>query len=212
MYTTPQSPNRAEQILAAVLSKYYSLGDPYGTEWIYWYIREVSTAIITANLPLTWTLLQRVFRLGSFAAKYGKSSGQRTGDATATGHGGRLRSAYGNLTSRNREDEDRRRRAGPAHDMDISPSSSQEQINGQPPFDIPLKIYQRNEVRITTEEVAVAVDAKNGRTSPQSKAAAGLNAIATFSVNDSPPGSINGDGKSANEAELGVVTKVYRGV
>jgi len=29
-------------ILAAILSKYYSLGTPYGGEWIYWYIREVS--------------------------------------------------------------------------------------------------------------------------------------------------------------------------
>ncbi|KAH6888166.1 hypothetical protein B0T10DRAFT_489692 [Thelonectria olida] len=187
----------AFSILAAILSKYYSLGDPYGDEWIYWYIREVSTAIITANLPLTWTLLQRVFRLGSFAAKYGKSSGQRTGEAT-----GHLRSTYGNLTSRNRED---RARAGPVHELDLSPSSSQEQINGQP--GIPLKIYQHNEVHITTEEVGH----KDGRVSPQHNGPNGLNGI-TFSVSNSPPGSINGDNKSATEQEMGVVTKVYRGV
>ncbi|KPM34772.1 hypothetical protein AK830_g11802 [Neonectria ditissima] len=147
----------AFSILAAALSKYYSLGDPYGTEWIYWYIREVSTAIITANLPFTWTLLQRMFRIGSFHAKYGKSSGQRTGDAPT-----RLRSAYGNLGSRTREE--RRTRLGTVHDPDdLSPSESQEQINAG--YSIPLKIYQKNEVHVTSEEVGSKdgrIDAKHG--------------------------------------------------
>ncbi|KAK7419755.1 hypothetical protein QQX98_003127 [Neonectria punicea] len=186
----------AFSILAAALSKYYSLGDPYGTEWIYWYIREVSTAIITANLPFTWTLLQRMFRIGSFHAKYGKSSGQRTGDAPT-----RLRSAYGNLGSRTREE--RRTRLGTVHDPDdLSPSESQEQINAG--YGIPLKIYQKNEVHITSEEVG----SKDGRTSPQGQN--GLNG-AVYSVNDSPTGSLHG-GKSNNDAELGVVTKVYHRV
>jgi hypothetical protein len=70
-----------------------------------------------------------------------------------------------------------------------------------------LKIYQHNEVHITTEEVGH----KDGRVSPQHNLPNGHNGI-TFSMNDSPPGSINGDNKSANEQEMGVVTKVYRGV
>ncbi|KAH7120295.1 hypothetical protein B0J13DRAFT_680598 [Dactylonectria estremocensis] len=181
----------AFSILAAALSKYYSLGQPYGSDWIYWYIREVSTAIITANLPLTWTLLQRVFKIGSFHAKYGRSSGARTGDGT-----GRLRSAYGNLSSRNAEKT--RPKKTTIHDPDLSPSESQEQINE--PYGIPLKIYQHNEVEITTEEVTP----KDGRISPQHMGG-------TFVINDSPTGSVNGD-KSVSEQEMGIVTKVYRGV
>ncbi|KAF2634481.1 hypothetical protein P280DRAFT_239584 [Massarina eburnea CBS 473.64] len=53
-------------ILAAVLNKYYSFHEPYRGGWIFWYVREASTAILVANLPFTWTLLRKVFRLGAF--------------------------------------------------------------------------------------------------------------------------------------------------
>ena len=175
------------------MSKIYSLGDPYGTEWSYWYIREVSTAVIAANLPLTWTLLQRVFRLGSFHAKYGKSSNQRTGEGTS-----RFRSAYGNLSSM-----DRRPKKTTFVEPGMSFSESQEEINGK---DIPLKIYQKNEVtvNITTEEAAP------DKRSPSPPGQAGLERI-NFGEANVHGGSDNGD-KSANEMELGVVTKVYHGV
>ncbi|KAI3581666.1 hypothetical protein IWW34DRAFT_617013 [Fusarium oxysporum f. sp. albedinis] len=177
-------------ILAATMSKIYSLGDPYGTEWSYWYIREVSTAVIAANLPLTWTLLQRVFRLGSFHAKYGKSSNQRTGEGTS-----RFRSAYGNLSSM-----DRRPKKTTFVEPGMSFSESQEEINGK---DIPLKIYQKNEVtvNITTEE------ASPDKRSPSPPGQAGLERINFGEVN-AHGGSENGD-KSANEMELGVVTKPH---
>lgn len=183
-------------ILAAALSKYYSLGAPYGSEWIYWYIREVSTAIITANLPLTWTLLQRVFRLGSFAARYGKSSGQRTGEATS-----RFRSNYGNLTSVTREE--RRTRLGTSHEPGLSISESQEQINSGD--SIPLKIYQKNEVIVTTDELETG-----RRVSSPTETQAGLDR-ATFGEEHGQASSTNGD-KPASEIELGVVTKAYHGV
>jgi hypothetical protein len=53
-------------ILAAVLNKYYSFKMPYEPTWIFWYIRESSTAILVANLPFTWTLLRKLFNLGAF--------------------------------------------------------------------------------------------------------------------------------------------------
>jgi hypothetical protein len=53
-------------ILAAVLNKYYSFAHPFGSQWTFWYIRESSTAMIVANLPFTWTLLRRMFKLESF--------------------------------------------------------------------------------------------------------------------------------------------------
>lgn len=183
-----------EQILAAALSKYYSLENPYGNEWIYWYIREVSTAIITANLPLTWTLLQHVFRLGSFHAKYGKSSGQRTGEAAT----GRFRSAYGNLTSCTRDENRARRTANDPND--ISPSESQEQITSD--HGIPMKIMQQHEVHITSEEVS----SDGGAVTPvQSPGSGGV----VTAGSRSPVGSVHGD---KSEGDLGVVTKVYHGV
>lgn len=53
-------------IVAAVLNKYYSFSEPYGSMWTFWYIREASTAMIVANLPYTWTLIRKVFKVGSF--------------------------------------------------------------------------------------------------------------------------------------------------
>ncbi|TWU73368.1 hypothetical protein ED733_001130 [Metarhizium rileyi] len=59
-------------ILSAVLNKYYSFKQPYGSQWTFWYIRESSTAIIVANLPLTWTLVRRIFSVGSFTGSTGR--------------------------------------------------------------------------------------------------------------------------------------------
>ncbi|KAF2839618.1 hypothetical protein M501DRAFT_991640 [Patellaria atrata CBS 101060] len=53
-------------ILSAVLNKYYSFTNPYGSLWTFWYVRESSTALLVANLPFTWTLLRRIFNLHAF--------------------------------------------------------------------------------------------------------------------------------------------------
>ncbi|EKJ77421.1 hypothetical protein NXS19_010659 [Fusarium pseudograminearum] len=179
-------------ILAATMSKIYSLGDPYGIDWSYWYIREVSTAVIAANLPLTWTLLQRIFRLGSFSARYGKSSNQRTGEGGTS----RFRSTYGNLSSM-----DRRPKRPTYVEPGMSLNDSQEEINGN---GIPLKIYQKNEVtiNITTEEVK---DKDDQRTSSPP---GGRPEFLREAVSHS---SLEGD-KTPNDMELGIVTKVYHGV
>ncbi|KAF5027091.1 hypothetical protein F66182_803 [Fusarium sp. NRRL 66182] len=182
-------------ILAATMSKVYSLGDPYGTEWSYWYIREVSTAIIAANLPLTWTLLQRMFKLGNFSARYGKSSGQRTGEATS-----RFRSTYGNLSSINRED---RRRRTTIVEPGMSFSESQEEINGK---DIPLKIYQKNEV-----DIVITTEPANPEDQRSSSPPGQRGVESMFGENNSHAGSTDGE-RAANEMELGVVTKVYHGL
>ncbi|KAH8673518.1 hypothetical protein BX600DRAFT_206826 [Xylariales sp. PMI_506] len=174
-------------ILSAILNKYYSFSETYGTDWIFWYIREAATAIITSCLPLCWTLMQRLFRVGSFN---GKSSGQRTGEATS-----RFRSAYGNLTSRAREEN---RRKDDLDGLDVSPSESQEQIN--PSYGIPLKIYQHNEVRVTSEEV----DTQNGlQISPEPSRQAAMAAQTGL------PEGMNSEKKSSEDAGLGVVTTIH---
>lgn len=144
-------------IAAAAASKYYSLATPFGINWIYWYIREVSTSVIVANLPLTWTFLQRVFKVGSFAARYGRSNQSRTGgptgvDGPATG---RLRSNYGNLASCTREDRKHSSRVGHGHDMvTLGESESQERINhSSSDDDIALKIFRHDEIEIKSESV-----------------------------------------------------------
>ncbi|KAK7177289.1 hypothetical protein PSPO01_16665 [Paraphaeosphaeria sporulosa] len=54
------------EIVAAVLNKYYSFTYPFGLEWTAWYLRESYTAFLCANLPLTYPLVQRIFRLRSW--------------------------------------------------------------------------------------------------------------------------------------------------
>ena len=63
--------------------------------------------------------------------------------------GSKFRSTYGNLTSRTRDTQDKKPKD--PHPIDISPSESQERINEE--FGIPLKIWQHQEVQVTSEEV-----------------------------------------------------------
>jgi hypothetical protein len=55
-------------IVAAALNKYYSFTNPFGTEWTIWYIRESYTALLCANLPLIYPLIQRVFKLRNWSS------------------------------------------------------------------------------------------------------------------------------------------------
>ncbi|KAE8154053.1 hypothetical protein BDV25DRAFT_136198 [Aspergillus avenaceus] len=53
-------------ILCATLSKVSSFKDPFSPQWLFWYVREASTAICVANIPNCWTLVRRVFNLRSW--------------------------------------------------------------------------------------------------------------------------------------------------
>ncbi|KAG9185401.1 hypothetical protein G6011_07945 [Alternaria panax] len=53
-------------VAASIMNSYYSFSNPYKSTWIYWYVRESSTAILVANLPFTWTILRELFELGNF--------------------------------------------------------------------------------------------------------------------------------------------------
>jgi hypothetical protein len=55
-------------IVAAALNKYYSFTNPFGTEWTIWYIRESYTALLCANLPLIYPLIQRIFKLRNWSS------------------------------------------------------------------------------------------------------------------------------------------------
>jgi len=53
-------------ILCAVLNKYYSFAQPFSPMWTFWYIREASTAVYVANMPMCWSLMRRLFKLRAF--------------------------------------------------------------------------------------------------------------------------------------------------
>ncbi|KAI8940167.1 hypothetical protein NX059_003874 [Plenodomus lindquistii] len=71
-------------IVAAALNKYYSFTHPFGTEWTIWYIRESYTAMLCANLPLTYPLIQRVFGLRNWSDNDGNTYSHTIQDAHTT--------------------------------------------------------------------------------------------------------------------------------
>ncbi|EKJ72976.1 hypothetical protein NXS19_003007 [Fusarium pseudograminearum] len=121
-------------ILSAILNKFYSFNEPFGSNWTFWYIRESSTAIITANLPYIWTLLRRIFKLGSFSGStYGKSTNNpsKAYRSNFTNHRSGVRSQI--------------RADHTLHQVD-----SEEEINNS--YALPLKIYAKREIQITSED------------------------------------------------------------
>jgi hypothetical protein len=121
-------------ILSAILNKFYSFNEPFGSNWTFWYIRESSTAIITANLPYIWTLLRRIFKLGSFSGStYGKSTNNPS-------------KAYrSNFTNHRSVVRSQVRAEHNLHQVD-----SEEEINAT--YALPLKIYAKHEIQITSED------------------------------------------------------------
>lgn len=67
--------------MAAVLNKYYSFKNPFGLEWTIWYLRESYTAILCANLPLIYPLIQRMFRLRNWSSHSGSIDGRYQQDS-----------------------------------------------------------------------------------------------------------------------------------
>ncbi|GAM85950.1 hypothetical protein ANO11243_039600 [Dothideomycetidae sp. 11243] len=71
-------------IIAAILNKYYSFTNPFGSEWTNWYCHESSTSMVVANMPFMYTLLRRVFNFRSLnGSNYYKANGYNN---HATGH------------------------------------------------------------------------------------------------------------------------------
>lgn len=62
-------------MVCAILSKNLSFTQPFSVQWIYWYTREASTAMIVANMPYSWTIIRKVFRVKAFLHRSGSISG-----------------------------------------------------------------------------------------------------------------------------------------
>ncbi|KAF2468051.1 uncharacterized protein BDR25DRAFT_57167 [Lindgomyces ingoldianus] len=122
-------------IIAAVLNKYYSFTHPFGTQWTIWYLRESYTAILCANLPLTWPVLQRIFNLNNWSHN---SYGTGQYGTHSRPHG--TISAFKSNAPKTRLQSESNSKSG-----SMRRGESQERINytGEP-----LKIYQNMEVTI----------------------------------------------------------------
>ncbi|KAI0550982.1 hypothetical protein F4679DRAFT_594298 [Xylaria curta] len=126
---------------AAIANKYYSFTEPYGNKWTYWYIRESSTALIVANIPFLWTTLRYFFRLTSFSGSHASKTDTPAGLGTAYGHNAKGIN-HNTIISRGSQ--------GAEFAANFEPLKSQEDIRYYND-NIPLRIYRRQEVRITSE-------------------------------------------------------------
>jgi len=61
-------------IICAILNKVYSFNQPFGLQWTFWYVRESSTALLTANAAFVWALFRRIFKLRSLGSFSGKNT------------------------------------------------------------------------------------------------------------------------------------------
>ena len=74
-------------IVAAILTKVFNLSDIYSTQYMLWYIREASTAMYVANLPMIWPLLREWFPYlrDMTPGHRSNSSNRRTGTTSMCG-------------------------------------------------------------------------------------------------------------------------------
>ncbi|RMZ84750.1 hypothetical protein DV737_g1072, partial [Chaetothyriales sp. CBS 132003] len=73
-------------IISATLSRYYTFAKPNSILWIFWYVREASTAVIVTNIPHLYALLRQVVHLDAFGSLVQNTKsrfgyGQRTQDS-----------------------------------------------------------------------------------------------------------------------------------
>jgi hypothetical protein len=111
-------------IVAAALNKYYSFSNPFAPEWTIWYLRESYTAILCANLPLTWQLLQRIFNLRSWSSNSYTNSNQYGANTRSHGRFSQLHGSTKNTSSRIATIK--------SANGALSRSDSQERINSKP--------------------------------------------------------------------------------
>jgi len=146
-------------ILCAVLNKYYSFAHPFSPMWTFWYIREASTAILVANMPMCWPLLRRIFNLKAFNG-VSSSNGPRSGSksvpiaktysskATKIGNRGSMEenqlSSFKSSQRTGRGDVSWWER----NDGGLSATESEEYIVGNSKKDVPLEIWQSRQVDV----------------------------------------------------------------
>ena len=150
--------------MCAILSKYYSFTNPFSAQWTFWYIRESSTAILVANMPMCWSLVRRVFNIRSFNnSSYGPSHTNPTaisGRGFSKKNGTVLSSVAAKNTNRteNRGNVSWWERDGNV--TQLGKTESEENIVDQKP--IPLEIWASKHFDVDSESVVPGSNVGNG--------------------------------------------------
>jgi hypothetical protein len=130
--------------------------------WTFWYIREASTAIFVANMPMCWSLMRRLFNLHAFNHN---STTSKDGTDLKTIGSRRIpgRAVYGAGT----QDSEPRNRSKGTTDTSwweregMPRTESEEFIVEQPPSgsrDAPLEIWESKEFDVVNDRNSIAVD------------------------------------------------------
>ncbi|KAL4864369.1 hypothetical protein BDV12DRAFT_188949 [Aspergillus spectabilis] len=127
-------------ILCSILSKYYSISQPYGMKWLDWYVREAATAVVVANIPQTWTLFRRLFNWSSFLHQ--SSYNAHSGNNKYAGTSSRLPSSTIQLSRFRRADGDKSQVRSAGDPMGSGEHFAREQ---------PLEIWAHRQFDVTNE-------------------------------------------------------------
>lgn len=115
-------------IVSAIVNKYFSFRHPFAPNWTIWYLRESFTAILCANLPMTWPILRRLF---GFSAWQPSSNGPNAyGGASRSHHNFSHLNGNSNGTGRGRREEGNTDGAG------LGRSDSEERIVATTTFEV----------------------------------------------------------------------------
>jgi hypothetical protein len=123
------------QIISATLNRYYCFAHPDSILWIFWYVREASTAIIVTNVPHCYTLLRKILSLEAFSTLISSISRPKQ---TQT-------SKYATSTELNNLHH-----GNPGVRIDDGESTE----NVVPTEPLPLKIWQRSEYSIKDSDAS----------------------------------------------------------
>ena len=106
------------------MNKYYSFSNPFGNDWVLWYLRESYTALLCANLPLTYPLIQRIFKLRNWNSYTGESHSIQAAGTRGTNTLGTARS-HSHWVSQSKKSKTRSKHFRD----DLRSAESQEDIN-----------------------------------------------------------------------------------
>jgi hypothetical protein len=145
-------------ILAAILTKYFNLSDVYSTVYMLWYVRESSTAMYVANLPMIWPLLREWFPyLRKLTPGHRSSSNNRnTGGNTGNSHLRSTTNEKGSLQLSNMSRGKNSQYTSMGTETDIERCGSVERIN-KPAFD-GQGILTETTVEIDVDEGSSSID------------------------------------------------------
>ncbi|BDD56204.1 hypothetical protein MAP00_001679 [Monascus purpureus] len=124
-------------IICCILSKYYSLSQPYGQEWVDWYVREAGTAVIVANIPHIWPLVRRLLNARDFLSNGSFSRTRKTHTSQRGGSSMPLSTMRANNSNRSTAMRSILSRTSSENDVERSPGH--------------LEIWEHKQFQVTEE-------------------------------------------------------------